>query len=121
MKAFLIICLAFSASLQCQASELSAHLKQSMECMLKALKTVPGVRHAKQGEFTKNGITSPFLEYRANEKSRWIEPTRFYFDRSNDAFIGDFPGIGPIDTHITDVAVDRWEKACGIKAIVVFN
>jgi len=121
LRAVLVLLLALSTSAHSQAGEPSPHSAQTMECMLKALKTVPGVSKARRGEYTKAGVTSPFLEYRAKKKSHWMEPTRFYFDKANGAFIGNFPGIGPIDTHVTDIVVDLWKSKCGVQAIVVFN
>ena len=87
MSSVIFLLLALSAPAHSQTSDPSAHLKQTTECMLKVLKTVPGVSKARQGEFTKAGVTTPFLEYRAEEKARWVQPTRFYFDKSNRAFI----------------------------------
>ena len=90
--------------------------------MLKVLETVPGVSEPRLGKATNGDVAHPFLEYRAAEGSRWVQPTRFTFQESSEGhgyFMATLPGIGPIDTHVTDIIVKKWETTCGARALVL--
>jgi hypothetical protein len=107
-----------------QTSKVPLPLEQTAECMLKVLKTVPGVSEPRLGNATTGGWTHPFLEYRAAEESRWIQPTRFDVQKPDDGhilFMGTLPGVGPLDTHVTDVVVQQWKLQCGVAAIVILG
>lgn len=113
----------FFSSIACAqvVTDVSKNLKESSECMLGVLKRVPGVTEPRLGEITANGITLPFLEYRAAEKSSWVEPTRFYIQVSEDGsmwYTTILPGIGTLDTHVTDKVVRKWRKECHVTASV---
>jgi hypothetical protein len=114
----------FSATASAQlATDVSAHLKQTSACMLRVLKLVPGVTEPRLGEITSNGLTLPFLEYRAAEKSSWVEPTRFSIQVSEDGsmwYMAMLPGIGPgpIDMHVTSMVLQKWNEECHVTAAV---
>jgi hypothetical protein len=114
--------LAFPA--RAQTSDVPARLKQTTECMLKVLKTVPGVSEPRLGNATSSGWTHPFLEYRAAEDSHWEQPTRFDAQKSDDGrfwFMSMLPGMGTIDTHVTDVVVLKWKAQCTVEAAVLLE
>ena len=111
--------------------------KQAAECMLKALKTVPGVSDAKQGVTVgipgqvlpaPGRVPRPYVEYWAAEDARWTTPTRLIFEYSNKGaiyFQAVLPGIVSVgktpDTHVTDIATRKWQAQCDVKAIVLFE
>jgi hypothetical protein len=90
--------------------------------MLKVLKAVPGVSDPRLGSVTSEGWTHPFLEYRAAEETRWIEPTRFDVLKAGQgpySFTAVLPGIGNgIDIHVTKIVMQRWKDLCGVDAMV---
>ena|ERR1700723_393968 len=105
-----------------ETSEVPLQLKQTAECMLKVLKTVPGVSEPRLDNATSGGWTHPFLEYRAAEGSHWVQPTRFDAQKTTAgsfSFVGILPGMGPIDTHVTNVVVEQWKARCGVEAMVI--
>jgi hypothetical protein len=107
-----------------QTSEVPLPLEQTAECMLKVLKTVPGVSEPRLGNVTTGGWTHPFLEYRAAEESRWIQPTRFDVQKRDDGhilFMAMLPGMSALDTHVTNVVVQEWKVQCGVAAIVILG
>jgi hypothetical protein len=120
----LYVLLTLSASAYGQTSDISTHLKQTTECMFKVLKAAPGISEARLGKSTSAGLARPFLEYRAAEASRWKQPTRFTLEQSRDGhsyFMAMLPGIGPIDTHVTNVVVQKWKVYCGVEATVLME
>jgi len=97
-------------------------LGQTTACMLKVLKTVPGVSDAHLGISVDGGSEYPFLEYRATEQTHWLEPTRFTLQKGNSGqiwFQAMLPGIGRLDTHVTDDVVKKWREQCGVVAVVL--
>jgi hypothetical protein len=93
--------------------------------MLSVLKATPGVRDPNLGISSYDGWTHPFLEYRADEKSHWVQPTRFYAQKPHDPdrgpypFVGVLPGIGTLDLHVTNSVIKSWEAECGVHAIAL--
>jgi hypothetical protein len=94
--------------------------------MLRVLKTTPGVTDAKIDNHQKWFC----IQYQADEKSRWVEPTRFCLNGPRAIasgpyeFTGMFPGLaGPegIDTHISNDVTDAWKERCGIHASMLFE
>ena len=112
-------------SAQGQTSDVPPSLKQSADCMLEVLKTVPGVSEPKLGYVTREGWTHPFLEYRAAERTSWVQPTRFEARRSARGmwFQAVLPGVvSPglgLDIHVTDAVMKKWKTQCHIDAIVI--
>jgi hypothetical protein len=107
-----------------QTSNGALHLKEATDCMLKALKAVPGVSQPRLGNATSGGWTHPFLEYRATEDSHWQQPTRFDLEKSDEGrilFVAMLPGMGRIDSHVTDVVVQKWKEQCGVDVVVLFE
>jgi hypothetical protein len=114
-----------------------ANAKQAAECMLKVLKTVPGVSDPKQGVIVgipgqvlpaPGRVPRPYVEYRAAEDARWTTPTRFIFEYSNKSVIyfqAVLPGMVRVgttpDTHVTDIVTKRWQARCGVQAAVLFE
>lgn len=87
--------------------------------MFEVLQTVPGVTEPRLGYVTADGGTLPFLEYRAAEKSSWVEPTRFDARKTDDGdywFLAYLPGIGEIDSHITETIMEKWKAQCDVDA-----
>lgn len=118
--AFLAAWCAIAFPVRAQASD---HLKQTTECMLQVLRVVPGVSEPHLGSASSGGWTHPFLEYRADEESHWEQPTRFDAQQSNNGavyFRAVLPGVGRIDTHVTNLVVQKWKEQCGVEAVVVF-
>lgn len=92
--------------------------------MLSVLKATPGVSEPRLGYVTRDGRIQPFLEYRAAEKSSWVEPTRFDAQRANTghlSFMAMLPGLGQIDYHVTAAVVQGWKTKCGVEAFVLFE
>jgi hypothetical protein len=105
-----------------QANDVPLQLKQTTECMLKVLRTVPGVSEPRIGNSTSDGWTHPYLEYRAAEDSHWEQPTRFDVQKSHDGrfrFMAVLPGVGGIDIHVTNNVVKEWKERCGVEAVVL--
>ena len=105
-----------------QAEGVPLPLKQTTECMLRALRTVPGVSEPRIGYSTSDGWTHPYLGYRAAEESHWEQPTRFDAQKSHDGgfrFMATLPGVGKFDFHVTNNVVKEWKEVCGIEAVVV--
>jgi hypothetical protein len=106
-----------------QVDGVPSALKRNADCMYKVLLKVPGISEAKLGYVTRNGWTTPFLEYRAEEKSSWVGPTHFEAQKVRDTYVfeGLLPGVGDLDTHVTEVVVKRWSKQCQVVAMVVLG
>ena len=95
-----------------QSTKVPVDLEHMAECMLEVLKTVPGVSEPRLGTDTSNGWLHSFLEYRASEGSQWIQPTRFDAKKSDDGhyyFQTLLPGLGKIDTHVTEMVIQKWK------------
>lgn len=108
------------------AGAASPSMREATQCMLKILKSTPGVREPRVGETTTNGATRPYIEYRAAEGARWEEPTRFTLQQSGGSqfwFVALLPGLvtpgSGLDTHITDIVVKKWKARCDVDAVVV--
>jgi hypothetical protein len=111
-----------TSSARAETSGVPLPLKRPAECMFKVLKTVPGVSEPRLDNATGDGWTHPFLEYRAAEGSQWVEPTRFDAQKNaagGFSFVGILPGVGPLDTHVTNVVVEQWKTQCGVEAMVI--
>ena len=111
--------LALSTSAYAQVTDVSADLKRSSECMFKVLQSVPGVTKPRLGWVRHDGIVLPFLEYEASEMSRWTGPTRFTIHSSPEDgmfFEAVLPGVGPLDTHVTDAVIREWRARCFVQA-----
>ncbi len=109
-----------------ETPDVSAPLKQHAECMYKVLKTMPGVSEPKIGYVTREGWTHPFLEYRAEETNRWVQPTHFEARADNEKYWFEAlvpgiidPRVGHIDIHVTDAVVERWKTQCRVEVIVI--
>ena len=118
-----------ASSADAQTSDVPADLKRSAECMLKALKTVPGVTEPKLGYVTNEGWTHPFLEYSAAEVNSWVQPTRFEAQKSDTGkywFLGSLPGvispeIGDADIHVTEAVMKKWKAQCNVEVNAMLN
>jgi hypothetical protein len=105
-----------------QTSDVPLALKQSANCMYEVLKTMPGVSEPKLGYVTSKGWTHPFLEYRAEEATRWVQPTRFESTRDDHdhySFLAILPGlidprIGHLDLHVTKAVMEKWKTQCHV-------
>jgi hypothetical protein len=120
--AFLAAWLAIAIPARAQTSGHALDLGQTTSCMLKVLNTVPGVSEARLGTSTNGGWIHPFLKYRAAEESHWVQPTRFDLQKSDKAkvwFMATLPGMGTLDTHVTNVVVQEWKQQCGVVAVVL--
>jgi hypothetical protein len=116
-------------SLGATLDDVPPKLRQQAGCMLDVLKTVPGVSDARLGISQSEGWTHPFLEYRAEEKARWVQPTRFDVQKPKGAdnghytFIALLPGLvtegEEVDAHVTREVVVRWREKCGVSAITL--
>jgi hypothetical protein len=110
-----------------QTSNVPEPLKQSANCMYEVLKTTPGVSEPKLGYVTSEGWTHPFLEYRAEETNRWVQPTRFEAQKADHGkfwFLATLPGlidprIGHLDIHVTEAVVQKWKAQCNVDANVL--
>ena len=110
-----------------QTSDVPVPLKQTADCMYEVLKTMPGVTEPKLGYVTSNGWTHPFLEYRADEATHWVQPTRFEGrkgDHDQYSFVGILPGvidprIGHLDLHVTEAVTAKWNAQCHANAYVI--
>jgi hypothetical protein len=118
---YALVLVAFSAG--AEPTDVSRPLKQSTECMLDVLKSVPGISEPRLGNTTSDGVSHPYLECRAAEGSRWIQPTRFYVQQSNNSHYWQamLPGMMEIDVHATNDVVRKWKTQCGVKAYVLFG
>ena len=116
-----LVLVAFSA--RAETTGVSRPLKQSTECMLDVIKSVPGVSEPRLGNTTSHGVSHPYLEYRAAEGSHWIQPTRFYAQQSNKSHYWQamLPGMAEIDVHVTNDVVRKWNTQCGVKAYVLLG
>ena len=109
--------------------DLPPELQQKAECMLAILKATPGVSGARLGVSTRGGWTHPFLEYRADEKTRWVQPTRFDLQKRADRNLGKYwflailPGLTAVgedlDFHVTDAVVKAWKDQSGVQASIL--
>jgi len=105
----------------------SPDLTQSAYCMLGILKTMPGVTDPKLDD-ARDGFC---LEYQPDEKSRWVQPTRFCLQASRNAahrpyeFMAIFPGVVPVggepDIHISQSIMQKWNAQCGVHAMGLFE
>jgi len=80
---------------------------------------MPGVSEPNLGKATSHGVIHTFIEYRAVEGSHWKEPTRFTLEQSINGrflFTAVLPGIGPLETHVTDAVTRKWQTECGVLA-----
>jgi len=116
-----------AASASAVPGDTSPGLKRSADCMLGVLQTTQGVTDAKifsdQSRFC--------LQYRAAEKSRWIEPTEFCLQGSRNATQGPydfwaiFPGVTPPgedpDIHVSEAIMQKWNAQCGVRATGLFE
>ena len=128
VKSIPVMLMFLSAGAYGQTSISPARLTQATECMLKVLKVTPGVSEPKLGEATSSGTMAPFLEYRAAEATRWVQPTRFTFQQSSKGVIwfqtmlpGAMPSGSHPDLHVTDVVVKKWQLQCGVLASVLLE
>lgn len=103
-------------------------LAQAVECMLRVLKTVPGVSEPKLDTTQSSGVMVPIVEYRAAEKASWTQPTRFVFQPESNRtiwFQALLPGListgTDLDWHVTKVVVKKWKAQCGVEATVLFE
>jgi hypothetical protein len=78
------------------------------------------------GYASDDGWTHPYLEYRAAEESRWVQPTHFEAKKGNGGaylFMAILPGVvapeSHPDIHVTDSVVRKWKTQCKIDAVVV--
>jgi len=137
----LLVVLCISAISTCVYGKTSAELtrvKQATACMLKVLKTVPGVSNPRQGITVgipgqvlpaPGRIPRPYVEYEAAEMAHWTAPTRFIFESAskNEIYFQTMlPGMvsSPTsmpDTHITDVVTKKWKAQCGVQAGILFE
>ena len=137
----LLVVLCTSATSTFVYGKTSAELtrvKQATACMLKVLKTVPGVSNPRQGitvgipgqvQPAPGRIPRPYVEYRAAEEARWTTPTRFIFEsasRNEIYFQTMLPGMVSTpssmpDTHITDVVTKKWKEQCGVQADILLE
>ena len=111
-----------------QTSVAPARMKQVTECMLKVLKATPGVSGPRLGKVDHSGATVPFIEYRATETTRWVQPTRFTFIGTNKGIVlfqTILPGVMPVgsqpDLHVTDAVTKRWQLQCDVHASVLLE
>jgi hypothetical protein len=113
-----------------EANDVAPALMRSAECMLKVLKSEPGVDQARLG--TSNvGWIHPYLEYSASEKTGWVQPTRFEALKPADPSRGPYlfqavlPGVlperGKFDLHVTNNVEKRWKRRCGVEVLTLFN
>jgi len=113
----------FASSAPARAETDNDHdVGQTTACMLKVLMSVPGVSDAHLAISVDGGSEYPFLEYRATEQTQWLEPTRFTLQKGNSGqiwFQAMLPGIGRLDTHVTDDVVKKWREQCGVVAVVL--
>ena len=104
-----------------------AGLKRAAECMLGILQTTQGVTDAK----IYSDQSRLCLQYRADEKSRWIGPAEFCLQSARSATQGPydfwavFPGVTPPgeepDIHVSEAIMQKWNAQCGVRAIGVFE
>ena len=128
MRIIVCVSLALFASACAHQNDIPVDAKRDAACMFQVLKVVPGVSDANVGTFTYAGATWPYLEYRAAERSRWEQPTRFAVHQAPDGkmrypdggivFMGMLPGAMPIDLHVTDVVVQKWKTQCKVDVVV---
>ena len=113
--------------LSCTSDFVPPPLERAAACMLPVLKTTPGVHNAKLGVSTCQGWSHPYLEYEPEEKSRWVEPTRFEAHRSSAQgpywFLAMVPGITTpgkaLDYHVSQEVVRRWKAQCRVDATLL--
>jgi hypothetical protein len=97
--------------------------------MLNVLKSMPGVSEPTLRYVTSDGYTYPVLEYRADEKARWVQPTRFVALKPYHGkyqFQAMLPGaidpdIGHPDAPVTGAIIERWKERCRADAIILFE
>src|SRR5690242_746932 len=128
LRACLVCAFAATASIA-HAGDMPVPLQHAAKCMLRVLRTTAGVSHATMGVATTGGWTHPYLEYRASEKTHWIEPTRFDADKPMNVDSGPYeftamlPGVVPtgeqLDFHVTDRITDAWQKKCGVHGVIL--
>ncbi len=106
-----------------QTTDVPLTLRQSAECMYKALLIVPGVSNPKLGYVTSDGWTHPYLEYRAAEDSPSVQHPRFYALRPHDGkywFLAVLSGLGGPDIHTSEAVMQKWKTRCGVEASILF-
>jgi hypothetical protein len=92
--------------------------------MFAVLTSLPGVKEARLGTIQRDGVSLPFLEYRAEERSKWVQPTRFVVDGSPGEYMffqAMLPGAAPIDSHVTHAILKAWKRKCGVLATVLYQ
>jgi hypothetical protein len=124
--AILALCVATNAYAQA-GSALSPDLKQSADCVFGILKTTPGVT----GPKIDNAKDEFCLEYQPDEKSRWVQPTRFCLqgarnvDHGRYEFMALFPGLHAVgeepDIHVSRSVMQKWNAQCGVRVNGLFE
>jgi hypothetical protein len=106
-----------------QVDKVPTTLKQDADCMYKVLRKTPGITEAKLGYVTRNGWTTPFLEYRADEGASRDIPIRFDAMKSDNGgywFLAYRSGLGGLpDLHVTDAVMKIWKTQCRVDANVL--
>ena len=124
----LITALAIIGATCAEAQPLSEDLQKATDCMLRVLKTTPGVSDPKIA-IDKDSVC---LEYRPDEKALWEQPTTFCLDpnfhstETRYVFTGHFPGVMSTmekepDIHVSEAVMDKWNAQCGVLANGIFT
>ena len=121
-----------SAARTASIDDLTPQLKSDTECMLRVLKSVPGIDDAEMGVSDTGDWLHPFLQYHAvAETNGFRATTRFEatrdFHSSSDqktffrALISGLapPGEEPPD-YGTGAMAKLWEKKCNVHVMVLF-
>jgi hypothetical protein len=127
----LVSFLSTSAAHAASMDDVTPQLKRDAECMLRVLKSVPGIDGTEMGVSDLGGWSHPFLQYRAAPARDGYRAT-IRFDatknfQSNDrksTFEAMIPGIygqnesGPPD-YGTGALAKLWEKKCTVRVMVL--
>ena len=85
--------------------------------MSRVLMTTPGVAEPKLGYDGGTERSRPFLEFRADDGSRWTGiTTRFTFEALKNGrfvFLVQFVGQPTLDGHLGGAIFKRWSDLCG--------
>ena len=126
LSVFAVALFSFSATSLTSTGEeeVPTLLRVAADCMYQILKTAPDVTAPKLSNVTSDGWTHPILEYYSNEKSHWIQPTRFEAQPGvgdRYTFLALLPGTPGtnLDFHVTVGIVEKWKAQCNVDITMI--